>query len=263
MTTQATPTTVLPSLEGKRAVVVGASRGLGRGIAEAFNAAGASVVAIGRDAAALDQLSTAAPEIQVVAADAADPDLAGAIIAAQEPDIIAVVAGASPPMRPIQEHTWESFSANWNVDVQLTFNWLRAALLAPLRPGSRVLLMSSGAAVAGSPLSGGYAGAKATIRLMAEYADAEAQRDGLGITVRTVLPRLTPATDLGRVAVRLYAERAGITEEAYAARFGEPVTPAGAGAAFVRLAADGGEPGVAYLLTGDNGLMPLPAGPGR
>jgi NAD(P)-dependent dehydrogenase (short-subunit alcohol dehydrogenase family) len=55
--------------------------------------------------------------------------------------------------------------------VRLTFNWLREALLKPLRPGSRVLLMSSAAATHGSPMSGGYAGAKATIRFMAGYAD--------------------------------------------------------------------------------------------
>ena len=35
-------------LEGKNAVVIGASRGLGRGVAEALSAAGASVLAIAR-----------------------------------------------------------------------------------------------------------------------------------------------------------------------------------------------------------------------
>jgi len=38
----------MPDLAGKKAVVVGASRGLGRGVAEAMSAAGASVVAIAR-----------------------------------------------------------------------------------------------------------------------------------------------------------------------------------------------------------------------
>jgi NAD(P)-dependent dehydrogenase (short-subunit alcohol dehydrogenase family) len=252
----------VPDLTGRRAVVVGASRGLGRGIAETFSAAGASVLAIGRDQQALAQLAAGDANIEVIAADALDPHLPATIIAAHDPDIVAVVAGAAPPMHPIQQHTWESFSRTWNVDVQLTFNWLRAALLAPLGPGSRVLLMSSGAAIAGSPLSGGYAGAKATIRLMAEYADAEAKRDGLDITVRTVLPRLTPATGLGREAVRLYAERAGVSEEQYVARMGAPVTPAAAGRAFAQLAATGeADAAVAYTLTGDDGLRPLPAGP--
>ena len=140
-------------------------------------------------------------------------------------------------MLAIQDQTWEMFSHNWHVDVRLTFNWLTEAMRKPLRPGSRVVLMSSGAAVAGSPLSGGYAGAKATIRFMATYADDESRRNGLGIRVVTVLPKLTPATELGRAAVRLYAERAGVSEEQYAASFGAPVTPELAGAAFLELAA--------------------------
>jgi 3-oxoacyl-[acyl-carrier protein] reductase len=40
---------------------------------------------------------------------------------------------------------------------------------ARLRPGSRVVVFSSGAALGGSPLSGGYAGAKATQRFIAAY----------------------------------------------------------------------------------------------
>jgi NAD(P)-dependent dehydrogenase (short-subunit alcohol dehydrogenase family) len=119
--------------------------------------------------------------------------------------------------------------------------------------------MSSGAAVAGSPLSGGYAGAKATIRFMAAYADEEARRSGLGIRVLTVLPRLTPATALGMAAVRGYAERAGVSPEQYASSFGAPVTPELAGGAFLQLAADELSDDVAYLLTGDGGLAALPA----
>ena len=70
--------------------------------------------------------------------------------------------------------------------------------------------MSSGAAVAGSPLSGGYAGAKATIRFITGYAAEESERAGLGIRFVSMLPRLTVATDLGSVAMAAYARRAGI-----------------------------------------------------
>jgi len=68
-----------------------------------------------------------------------------------------------------------------------------------------VVVVSSGAAVAGSPPSGGYAGAKATQRFMTGYAQDEANRAGLGITFTAVLPRITPLTDLGRPAIRAYA----------------------------------------------------------
>jgi NAD(P)-dependent dehydrogenase (short-subunit alcohol dehydrogenase family) len=246
----------MSGLDEKNVVVVGASRGLGRGIAEGCSEAGASVLAVGRDRAALAQLATARPRVQVAVGDATDPALAAEVIAARDPDVLAVVAGASPPAHPIHEHSWESFSVAWDVDVRLTFNWLREALTRPLRPGSRVLLMSSGAAVAGSPLSGGYAGAKATIRFMAAYADDEARRNDLGVRVIAVLPRLTPATAIGLAAVRSYARRAGVSEEQYGSTLGTPLTPAGAGDAFVELGAGELDGGVAYLLTGD-GLTAL------
>jgi NAD(P)-dependent dehydrogenase (short-subunit alcohol dehydrogenase family) len=138
----------------------------------------------------------------------------------------------------------------------MTFNWLREALLLPLRPGSRLIVMSSGAAVMGSPLSGGYAGAKATQRFMADYAAQEARRGDLQITVSAVLPKLTPVTELGKAAASAYAARMGVTDEEYLQQLGRPVTPAIAGRAFVDLAS-GRETGGAYLLTAD-GLRPLP-----
>ena len=72
--------------------------------------------------------------------------------------------------------------------MQHVFNWTREALLLPLEPASAVIAFSSGAAVNGSPLSGGYAGAKATIRFIASYAAAESGRNALGIRFTSVLP---------------------------------------------------------------------------
>jgi len=250
-----------PDLAGKKVVVVGASRGLGRGVAESMSAAGASVLAIARDRAELDELKDANPSIEVLVADAGDPMVPGTVVDMHDPDILAVIAGASPLLHPIHLHSWETFSVNWQVDVRLTFNWLREAMLKPLRSGSRVLLMSSGAALRGSPLSGGYAGAKATIRFMAAYADDEAHRLGLGIRVLAVLPQLTPATRLGLPAVRTYAARQGVTEEQYLSRFGAPITPERAGDAFLTLAGGELDGAVAYALTGNDGLIALPASP--
>ena len=138
-------------------------------------------------------------------------------------------------MRPLQHQTWETFSVNWHTDVRIAFHWLREALLKPLRPGSRVVMVSSGAALAGSPLSGGYAGAKATQRFITAYAQDEAERAGLDITFTAVLPRITPLTDLGRPGVQASAARSGQTEEEYLQQFGEPLTPEAAGAAVVEL----------------------------
>jgi NAD(P)-dependent dehydrogenase (short-subunit alcohol dehydrogenase family) len=244
-------------LTGKTALVAGASRGLGRGVAEAFLDAGAAVVALARATSSLADLSAHNPRLQPIAADASDPMVAGRLLERYQPDIVALVAGAAPLPRPLQHQTWETFSVNWHTDVRMTFNWLREALLLPLHPGSRIIVMSSGAAVRGSPLSGGYAGAKATQRFLADYAAQESRRSGLGITVCAVLPQLTPATDLGRPAVVAYAARSGISENEYRAQLGEPLTPQMAGAAFVQLAADSdGTDALSYLLTAD-GLRPL------
>ncbi len=86
--------------------------------------------------------------------------------------------------------------------------------------------MSSGAAVAGSPLSGGYAGSKATIRFISGYAAEESERAGLGIRFVSVLPRLTAATDLGVGGGRRRTPRRdGISVEEYLERFGPRLKP--------------------------------------
>jgi NAD(P)-dependent dehydrogenase (short-subunit alcohol dehydrogenase family) len=244
-------------LSDRTTIVVGASRGLGRGIAAAFAEAGAPVVAVARTSEPLAELAGAG-NIRAEVADAADATVAGSLLDRHEPKALILVAGASPLLRPLQHQTWETFSVNWQSDVRIAFHWLREALLKPLAPASRVVVLSSGAALAGSPLSGGYAGAKAAQRFMTAYAQDEADRAGLDITFTAVLPRLTPLTDLGRPAVRAYAARSGRSEEEYLEQFGEPLTPAVAGAAVVELVrADAATVAPAYLLTGA-GLQTLP-----
>ncbi|MBL7490128.1 SDR family oxidoreductase [Frankia sp. AgB1.9] len=245
-------------MNDRTALIVGASRGLGRGIAEAFAGAGTPVVAVARNEAALAQLAATDPRLRTEVADATDAATAGRLFDRYEPSIVVLVAGASPLMRPLHHQTWETFSANWHTDVRIAFHWLREALLRPLRPGALVIVVSSGAALAGSPLSGGYAGAKATQRLISGYARDEAERAGLGITFTTVLPRLTPLTALGAPAVRAYAARSGQTEEAYLRQLGEPLTPELAGTALVDLArTDPTSIPPGYLLT-SAGLQELP-----
>jgi NAD(P)-dependent dehydrogenase (short-subunit alcohol dehydrogenase family) len=249
----------MSDLSDKTTVVVGASRGLGRGIATAFAEAGAPVIAVARNEAALADLASGGA-IRTEVADAGEAAVAGRLLDRYEPVVVVLVAGASPLARPLQRHTWESFSVNWHTDVRITFHWLREILLKPLGPGSRVVVVSSGAALAGSPLSGGYAGAKATQRFITGYAQDESDRAGLGISFTAVLPRITPATDLGLTAIRAYAARSGQSEEEYLSQAGEPLTPQGAGAALVDLVrADAAALAPAYLLAAA-GLQRLPAG---
>ncbi len=242
---------------GSTALVTGASRGFGRAIASALHAEAAKVVAVARNAELLASLrrelgGTLTTEV----ADAADPVVAGTLTERYRPDTLILNAGAPPLMRPIQHQTWQTFSRNWDVDVQQAFHWIREALLLPLHPGSTVIAMSSGAAVAGSPLSGGYAGAKATIRFITGYAAEESERAGLGIRFISVLPRLTPATELGSGAVAAYASRDGLDVGEYLERFGSGLTPEDVGKATVDLVTSAEYAPGAYLLT-PAGLNPV------
>ena len=245
-------------LAGRTALVTGASRGFGRGIAIALTKAGATVVGLARDGGRLDELrQDLGGSFTPVVADAADPVSAGQFLDRYDPEILVLNAGAAPLSRPLQYQSWQSFSRVWNVDVQQVFHWTREALLRPLRPGSIVVAMSSGAALAGSPLSGGYAGAKATVRFIASYAATESQRGGLGIRFVAVLPQLTPATELGAAAVAAYAAREGMSVEEFAQSRGPALTPDEAGTSITQLICDPALDQASYLLTA-SGLSPLP-----
>jgi len=118
----------MSELEGTKAVVVGASRGFGRGIVEA--------------------------------------QTPSRILREIEPTVVVLNAGATPEIAPFREQTWDAFSTNWNADVKIVFQWLKAIVDQPLADGSSVVTLSSGAALRGSPLSGGYAGAKAMVAFL-------------------------------------------------------------------------------------------------
>jgi hypothetical protein len=69
---------------------------------------------------------------------------------------------------------------------------------------------------------------------MAEYAAKESQRDGLGIQVTALLPRLGATTGVGGPVITAGARRAGVSEEAYLAQFGVSSTPQIVGEAVCR-----------------------------
>ena len=240
------------------AIVTGASRGFGRAIAIALSQAGANVVGVARDGGRLEEVRAQLGDtFTPVVADAADPVVAGQLIDAYQPRTLVLNAGASPLPRPIHHHSWQTFSRNWEVDVQHVFNWTREALLRPLAPGSVVIAFSSGAAIGGSPLSGGYAGAKAAIRFVTSYAADESERNALGIRFAAVLPQLTPATDLGATAVAAYAARQGVDVATALERSGPILAQEQVGKAIVDLATDPSLDQRAYLLTAA-GLSPAP-----
>jgi NAD(P)-dependent dehydrogenase (short-subunit alcohol dehydrogenase family) len=245
-------------LVGRTALVTGASRGFGLGVSIALAAAGVAVIGLARSSDRLDAVATEIGDaFTPVAADATDPELAKSMLADHHPDVLVLNAGATPPLAPIHDQTWESFAANWTVDTRHVFEWIRAALRLPLRPGSVVIAVSSGAALGGSPLSGGYAPAKAAIRLISSYAAEESERASLGIRFRTLFPQLTPNTELGAAAVAGYAARQGIAVETFAKNFDPALTPEQVGAAVIELVTTN-DPTREFLVSG-LGLRQVPS----
>ena len=245
-------------METSTTVVTGASRGFGRALATALVERGRHVVGVARDAHDLAEVRAELGALfDPVAADATDPDLPGRLLREHRPSAVVLVAGALPTMRPLHLLTWEELSRPWQVDVRQAFQWLRASLTEPLEPGSTVVSFSSGAAIQGSPLSGGYAGAKATVRFLTSYAAEESARLGLGIRFTSVLPRLTPATGLGAAAVAAYADRAGLEVADFLDRLGPPTLPATLAADLVDLLAHPSLASAAYTAQPTGGLVPL------
>src|SRR5437899_12479732 len=130
------------SLKNKNVVVTGGSRGLGLGLVEALVAQGARVTVVARGADALDAVR-ARLGVATVSADVTDATAAHRILAEVRPDILALNAGAKPRMGRLDQQSWADFSATWETDVKAGLHWLQAALNLPLRPGSRVLVVSS------------------------------------------------------------------------------------------------------------------------
>jgi NAD(P)-dependent dehydrogenase (short-subunit alcohol dehydrogenase family) len=239
------------------AVVTGASRGFGRAIAAALVAEGTRVVGIARGerelGAVRDELGDG---FMPVAADAADEGLARRVIQEYRPGLLVLNAGATPHMAPVHEQTWETFSRHWHTDTRHVFAWTRAALREPLAPGSVVVSMSSGAVVGGSPLSGGYASAKAAIRYLNGYAAGVSQQAGLGIRFRTLLPNMTPAGGVGSAAVDGYATSQGVDRETFVKGREQPVLTAERAARAVLEVALDADSAPEYKVTGA-GLRPL------
>jgi NAD(P)-dependent dehydrogenase (short-subunit alcohol dehydrogenase family) len=203
----------------ERALVIGAGRGVGLATANALSDAGVQVLASGRER------------------DATDPAEVAALLAEAAPDLVVVAAGVPPTMASIEEQTWESFSAPWNVDVKIAFEVGRAALALPLRPGSTVLIVSSGAGLAGSPLSGGYAGAKRMQMFLAAYLQRAADARKLGIRFVALAPRqFLAGTAIGEAAAAAYGAEIGESAEEYMKRFPVPLDPAGVARAIVSVA---------------------------
>lgn len=200
------------SLAGRRALVVGGTRGLGEAVVRRLHDAGARVIAVGRTEP--DQTAAA----RVVLADSTQPESADVIAAAVEEDggvdILVHVAGGSSA--PGGGHAGLS-DADW--DAELSLNLLSAVRLdralapAMLRQGSGAIV-HVGSIQARMPLHDGtlgYAAAKAALRAYSKGLANELAPQGL--RVNTVSPGGIDSPSARGLAHRIATAR-GVSEEA-------------------------------------------------
>jgi NAD(P)-dependent dehydrogenase (short-subunit alcohol dehydrogenase family) len=191
-------------LDGQWAVITGSSKGIGLGIAEAFVAAGASVMLVARGegdlVAAAKSLQDRAGVGQAVLAHQADTSDVASIeglfdrIREELPalDVFVANAGAGvvTPFLDIPLDEWE-----WSVALNLTGTFLccqRAGQLmasTPDRPNRAILVVSSIRAEGARPGRVAYSTAKAGLNQLVRVAAYELAEHG--IRVNTLSPGIT------------------------------------------------------------------------
>jgi 3-oxoacyl-[acyl-carrier protein] reductase len=185
-------------LQGKRCVVTGGSRGIGRATAELLAAEGARLLLVGRDADAL--AAAAPPAAEVFPADVTEPDAGGRIVAACVErlggiDVLVNNAGTSS-VTPLDELTEEDWERQWRLNVRGPERLMRAAAPPMAEQGwGRIVNVVSTSGKRPSLRNAAYSVTKAAqLSLSRAYADAWVRR---GVLVNAVAPGLT-ASDLWR-----------------------------------------------------------------
>jgi short-subunit dehydrogenase len=170
-------------LAGARALVTGATGGIGGAIARALHARGAHVVITGRREELLEELRASLGErAELVAGDLADREGA-ARLAAGAGDVDVLVANAALPA----SGRLEDFDPD-EIDRALDVN-LRAPITRALLPGmlqrgrGHVVLVSSLSGKVASPRSGVYSATKFGLRGFAAGLREDVEPRGIGVTV--------------------------------------------------------------------------------
>ncbi len=188
-------------LDGKIALVTGASSGIGIGIAEALHAQGAHVVLTGRREAELNAVAAQLGErASVMPADLNDPAAPATLVDGIEAahgrlDILVNNAGFTRDMLALRMAD-EDWNAVLEVDLNAPFRLARAALRGMMkRRAGRIISIASIVGVTGNPGQANYAAAKAGLIGMSKaLAQEVAPR---GVTINVVAPGFiaTPMTD--------------------------------------------------------------------
>jgi NAD(P)-dependent dehydrogenase (short-subunit alcohol dehydrogenase family) len=181
-------------LDGRTALVTGASQGLGLEIARAYVAAGGSVFMCARDAALLEtaraDVSTLATAGQIVRAQSADVSrpadveaLATAVFATfPQLHILVNNAGVYGPMGLIEDVDWAAWVSAIEINLFGSILMCRALLrhFKQHRYG-KIVQLSGGGATNPLPRISAYAASKAAIVRFAETLAEEVRADGIDV----------------------------------------------------------------------------------
>lgn len=224
-------------LNGRVAIVTGASRGIGRASAAALLQAGASVVLVAREEARLaeaaDELGAIAGADRVLhrAANAGDEQAAAAVVASTlevfgRLDVLVNNAATSPYFGPLVDIDKAALDKTVQVNVAGPLQWTREAVRGWMgQHGGVVVNMASLSPFVVEPGAGGYAVTKAGLVQVTRQLAAEL---GPNVRVNAIAPGLVK-TDMARVlweqreaaiAARLPLRRLGTPDDiAPAVRF--------------------------------------------
>jgi len=174
------------TLEGRNAIITGASQGLGLEIARAFVRAGANVVICARDA---ERLAAAAAELRVIAepADVSIDDdtrrvVARAVAELGHIDILVNNAGVYGPMGDIDAVDWQAWVRAIEINLYGSVLMCRHALphMRARRYG-KIIQVSGGGATGPLPRISAYAASKAAVVRFAETLAEEVRGDGIDV----------------------------------------------------------------------------------
>ncbi len=224
--------TDLFSLEGKVAIVTGASRGLGRGIAEALNMAGAKVVLVGRDMESLAETKSSlqsSSDSLIICGDVTDETFMLSAFnqtLAHFGSIDILVNNAGIIRRnPAMEYTANDWDDVVSTNLTSVFRWsVEAAKRMSNRGGGKIVNIASLLSFSGGMNVVAYAAAKGGVAQLTKALANEWAK--FGINVNAIAPGYfeTSATE----ALRANPERSqSILARIPAGRWGEPSDLAG------------------------------------